>query len=194
MAIKYIIEGAKGTGKSTLCEALANDGGYEIEHFSGDRTAHESFITYFNNALSTHQVIDRFYLSYTIYGFVQDAYQHFDIQQSSTDLVLKTWSPLSVKDFIKMIDETQHNLIILYSSDHHLLENRLMSRSINEGKSYSKDEFEALRLSNVMFKAYASILKEAYSLEHPDQRQKVISIDVSKVQSTEELLEIIYSS
>ena len=194
MTISYIIEGAKGTGKSTLCNKLAQlENTQYVEHFSGERTPHNEYL--FELSKSQHKFIfDRFFLSYTIYGFAQDAYQHFEIQQTSTALSLETWSPLSRKDFVEMLNHIDKKLVILYSSNHQQLKERLHYRAKYQNKDFTQAELDAVQLSNKMFQAYALILQEIDRIENNSQSSKVIAIDIADDPTTDEIIEQITSS
>ena len=187
MTIQFMIEGPKGSGKSTLAGALASDYHFETTHFSGSRKPDHNHLNLLANS-NADIVVDRFYLSYHIYGFVQDAYQRFDIDQTSTDLILKTWSPITIKDFIEMINQIQLRMIILYSSDYNLLLERLQERKEKEGKGYTQQELNELYMSNIMFKQYSEILKEASLDERSNyNKQDIIAIDIAEGYSIEQM-------
>lgn len=190
MTIKYIIEGPKGSGKSTLCKALALETESNIKNFSDKNTPHvdKMLKDYFSQQSFIH---DRGYLSYHIYGWAQDAHQHFGIKQDSTRLTLETWSPITRKDFIQMLDLIDSKLVILYASKPQQLIDRIKSRESLEGKGATKTEYDSLYLSNAMFYSYIHILKTAYDLEGKDGSNKIVSIDISEDYSVTEIVKMI---
>lgn len=190
MPIKYILEGPKGSGKSTLCRALARDLGAEVKSFSDKNTPHID--TLIHDHLDKNKFIhDRSYLSYLVYGWAQDAHQHFDIKQDSTRLTLETWSPITRKDFIQMLDLIDSKLIILYASKPQQLIDRIKERESFEGKGATQSEYDSLYLSNAMFYSYIHILKTAYDLEGKDSSSKIVSIDISEDYSVTEIVKMI---
>ena len=190
MPIKYILEGPKGSGKSTLCRALARDLGAEVKSFSDKNTPHID--TLIHDHLDKNKFIhDRSYLSYLVYGWAQDAHQHFDIKQDSTRLTLETWSPITRKDFIQMLDLIDSKLIILYASKPQQLIDRIKERESFEGKGATQSEYDSLYLSNAMFYSYIHILKTAYNLEGKDSSSKIVSIDISEDYTVTEIVKMI---
>ena len=180
--IHYVLEGPKGSGKSTLGRELAQLHQSTVRHFSSenylklsqllhDSTSHESVI------------YDRGWLSYLIYGFLWNAEQDFTVHHDGPEMMIKTWAPLHKGHFNELVDAIKHHYIIFYSSDPELLLARLEKRTVEEGKGYTKHEKEILKESNIMFKHYAKLFKDLY----PD---KVIAVDIANKESLKHLKSI----
>lgn len=142
----YIVEGADCTGKTTLCQKLAdafNIPYVHLTYYEDEEKMHEQFqsvIDRINNNESL--VIDRFVLSNIIYGEV--------FQNGKT-----------VKDFERMLDIFSRdgvNLVIcLPDNDEKWLE-------IFEGMTKQREEMycdvDSMRMVNTLFKHYAVILSK----------------------------------
>ena len=180
--IHYVLEGPKGSGKSTLSRELAQLHQSAVQHFSSENYLKMSQLLH--DSTSHESVIyDRGWLSYLIYGFLWNAEQDFVVHHDGPEMMIRTWAPLHKGHFNELIDAIQYHYIIFYSSNDDLLLKRLEKRAVEEGKGYTKHEKEVLKESNIMFKHYAKLFKDLY----PD---KVIAIDIANTESLNQLKSI----
>ena len=176
--IHYVLEGPKGSGKSTLGRELAQLHQSTVQHFSSDNYLKMSQL------LHESVIYDRGWLSYLIYGFLWNAEQDFTVHRDGPEMMIRTWAPLHKGHFNELVDAIKYHYIIFYSSDVDLLLNRLDSiDAALESKEYNKSEKEILKESNIMFKHYAKLFKDLY----PD---KVIAIDIANKESLNQLKSI----
>lgn len=184
MTVNYIIEGPKGAGKSTLAMQLKEQLGFNTSIIHFDST-HLLDIDKMKEHRLHHQhyIYDRGYLSYLVYGWVQNYHQKFETKVYFDKIELKSWSPLSREHFIEWLNNVDDNgyIYILYASDWTILKERIEKRRIEDGKGATKDELEAIEMSNTMFKNYAHILEKMEEIENRKTGQthkKIQPIDV----------------
>ena len=188
MTIKYVIEGPKGVGKSTLAQMLRDKGKVDLStHFSGEW---DKLLT--NDVLeSNHQsklyhVHDRGYLSNFIYSFVTPLSSIFSPYQESyngTMGQLTFHRPVTLADFDDYMSKVER-LVVLYVSDVKLLQDRLNERLDNKNKGYTTNEWETLSVTNDLFKGMLPFLRHRYG-------HKVIAINVSDYDSIESVYDMI---
>lgn len=158
--ISYIIEGPKGSGKSTLSNLIQNQFGGEIKHYNGDNylTTEKLINDKQSDKLFIH---DRGFLSYFVYGFVSNIKQDndFEISTIGSQLNIKVWAPLTQNDFTDWIDSCDNKLIILYASDDKLLFDRIKKRESEIGKGATKKELSFIKNSNQLFYTMGQMFK-----------------------------------
>lgn len=187
MTINYIIEGPKGVGKSTLAKKLKNsiDGNVIIKHFDSTHLLDMNDMNQHRIELN-HYIYDRGYLSYLVYGWVQNYHQSFKTIVDHDTITLKSWSPLSREHFIEWlnnVDDEIGQIYIMYASDWNVLKERISKREKEIGKGATSDELEALEMSNTVFKHYAYILEKMEEIENKKNNKvhkKIIPIDICK--------------
>lgn len=185
MTINYIIEGPKGVGKSTLANQLSLkfDNHVIVKHFDSTHLLDMNEMNQ-HKIERTNYIYDRGYLSYLVYGWVQNYHQSFETIVNHDKIILKSWSPLSREHFVEWlnnVDEENGKIYIMYASDWLVLKDRIMKREKESGKGATQDELEALEMSNTMFKHYAFILKKMEEIENKKNNKshnKIIPIDI----------------
>lgn len=184
MTVNYIIEGPKGSGKSTLSHELKSKLGFNtsIIHFDSKNLLDIDEMR--NHKTQRHHYIyDRGYLSYLVYGWVQDYHQSFETRVYYDKIELISWSPLSREHFIDWLNnvDNEGQIYILYASNWEVLKERIKNREKHEGKGATQEELEALEMSNTMFKHYAFILEKMEEIENRKTgktHKKIVPIDI----------------
>lgn len=179
--LKVIIDGPKGSGKSSAAKYLAEKLNARVEHFSNVRLLSQSQLIN-DNDCDENVIHDRGWLSYTIYGFLWDSWQKFDTEIVGTEIILKSWSNATFSNFSEMTSLAD-KVLILYSSNEDLLFERISKRKDEIGKGMSKSEESCLKHSNIMFQYWGLMLKALF----PSQDIQVI--DVSQFDNFEAFYE-----
>lgn len=195
MSVKYIVEGSKGSGKSTLCKMIKQKHKDQFVHYHHFHSTHlldmnEMYKHRYDDNL---HVYDRGYLSYLIYGWVQDYHQTFETYVDHDTITLKSWSPLSRKHFVEMINNLDDDgkMIIFYASDVSILFDRLNKRLKDTGKYATDDELDALEMSNELYRAYGHILQSMERIENKKNgtnHQKVVTFDICSDEDIQQLI------
>lgn len=165
-----ILDGPKGTGKSTLAKHLA-------KHWKDDTDIiHLTMKT--PNTYSFHQdsiskalvaehntIFDRFYLDELVYP-----------------IAYKRLSKISTSDFYKLFAETNKHVlqVILYSTDLSILIKRIEKR---DNTQLTKKQIEQLRISNALFKRLGELMQYMPLKDKPNYNTICFDINKSNVET-----------
>lgn len=176
----FNVDGPKGSGKSTLAKALSEKYQADHKYFDSKRVVTDDDFS-LQNLLVKDVVFERGMMSYMIYGFLWNAQQEFEVVRSFNEMQIKTWVPMSSMHFEKLFSTIKYKMIVLYSSDDRVLEERINYRESTTGKGASDLERSQLKDSNMLFKQWGEYFKYKY----PD---KILLIDVSQHDNIESIL------
>lgn len=172
MSIRVAVDGAKGTGKSTLCEMLTHHYNARHEYVSYKHVYTLDEYHDIIHALPIRDLImERGALSSWIYTWTRNGVMTCD-----------DWSkPLVSKDIVQFVNEFDA-FVILYASNTAILQERVNERIDAGGRGYTLGAVEQndLVASNALFRAFADILI-SYGCTN------IVAIDVCREQSIDEI-------
>ena len=149
MTILCVIDGPKGSGKTTLASTIAERLNAEHVTFNADRRCTQELIRSCA-ASDTPYVFERGCLSELIYRWLWNS-------QNLTGQGVLDQPTRDRADFELLLDSTQA-FVILTSSESDLLIERINGRFIESGKGMEDFERNELELSRVLFDAWGQIL------------------------------------
>ena len=141
---KVVLEGPKGTGKSTVSKRFIEEEDYVYYHSSSetenDLKYHLDLLKLDNNQV----IIDRFSLGEIIYPEITKGRK----------------SKLTKEEFNETFNFDGVVYVILYASDIQLLKDRVLNR----GKSFTEEEFQLIEDSNKAFEKYGKELQNGKNI------------------------------
>lgn len=174
MAIKYVIEGPKGTGKSTLVKNLESKLKAQVRYFTAD-TCLDLPTIQSDSKTKTPVIYERGYLSRFVYGWLWNL---------KPDVKENPYLQVTRQDFEDLLKEVD-KYIILYASVPSILHTRIDKRLKETGKGMEDFEKQELDLSNTFFIQFGKVLQEMYP-------SKVMMVDTCLYNTPEKLLELVH--
>lgn len=180
LAIKYWVEGPKGSGKTTVLKKLQDllDGkttaddqfsyhrNVQIKHFGGHDSTLQGDILQQLQVSPVTYLVDRGYLSSIIYGWLGSVQPEFKITQNFGKWQVEGWTQFEQNQFKLIIDHIKGNAgayIVFYASNPVDLADRLVDRHSNMNQS----EADELLASNSLHRAYGKMLQDLYLDQYP---------------------------
>ena len=153
MGIAIVVEGAKGTGKSTLIHDVKNYIYPDMFIRSFDSKIFLDVNLLMSDATDNKLYgYDRGFLSNQIYDWLRNV----DITDPNATM------PATIKAHHDLMMKKTDLQVILYASDHQMLFDAINNRHKTTGKGATAEELKLIRMSNMLFKLYGQILKALY--------------------------------
>lgn len=185
MTIVYNLEGAKGTGKSSLIKRMVERGlADRIHAFTGEWTRLITDDKIYADKASHQRIIhDRGILSHFIYAFLMPADQDYSrVRYNGPKIEISTWRAAHIGMIEDYLNALNGKMIILYTDHDQILTERITRRLELEGKGATEEEWKILSQSNMMYMLFSQFLKAQY----PD---KILVYRIEKFSSTDELID-----